>query len=460
MAVFYHKYEGFSIHIAKFGICFAFRQKHLKNCFGCDILPHGYFGKGMCFVTERKLLDKKYVYALVFLCAVIYFVSYVTRINYSAVLVEIMKSEDFTKTAASVPLTGLFIVYGIGQLISGFLGDKFSPEKIIFFGLLLTSTMNIALPFVHSTVLMTVIWSINGFAQALMWPPLVKILATNLTKEDYAKYIVYIAFGSSLGTIFVYAASPVVISLSNWKFVFFGAAAIAVIVSVIWMLFVFRIEKHGRDVDVNVPEDTNKDNLKKVSFTKPALILLGLIMLANIFQGLLRDGISTWMPTYMSDTFEFDSSSAIFTGVALPVATMIVSLFTATIYRKILKNEAKCTTLFFAVCTACCVVLCLANSSSPVISTVMLMTASAATHAINFMYTSISVAKFERFNKTSFVTGVINSSVYIGSAVSTYGIAAITTHFGWSGTMVTWLVCSAAGLAVAIVSIRPFKKQL
>mgnify|MGYP003303755188 CR=1 FL=1 len=45
------------------------------------------------------------------------------------------------------------------------------------------------------------------------------------------------------------------------------------------------------------------------------------------------------------------------------------------------------------------------------------------------MYTSIAVSKFERFGKTSFVTGAINSSVYIGSAVSTYGIAAINENF-------------------------------
>ncbi len=411
-------------------------------------------------MTVKKLKNQKYIFALVFMCAIIYFVSYVTRINYSAVLVEVMKSEGFTKTAASVPLTGLFIVYGIGQLISGFLGDKFSPEKIIFFGLLLTSAMNTALPFVHSTAVMTIIWSINGFAQALMWPPLVKILTKHLTKDDYAINIVYIHFGSSLGTIFVYAVSPVVISFSGWRYVFFGAASLAVIVAVVWRIIVFKIEDHAEYVTVNLPKiDTAKNN-GTTAFTAAALLLLGLIMFTNIFQGLLRDGITTWMPTYMSDTFGFDSSSAILTGVALPIATMIVSHFTATIYRKILKNEAKCTTLFFTVCTFCCVVLCLAGTKNPALSTAMLMTASAATHGINFIYTSIAVSKFERFNKTSFVTGAINSSVYIGSALSTYGIAAITTHFGWSGTMLTWLICSVIGLAVCIISVKPFKKQL
>ena len=415
----------------------------------------------MHIVTAKKLLNKKYVFALVFLCAVIYFVSYVTRINYSAVLVEIMKSEGYEKTAASVPLTGLFIVYGIGQLISGFLGDRFSSEKIIFTGLLLTATMNFLLPFAPNTIFMTIIWSINGFAQALMWPPLVKILARYMTKEAYSANIVYILLGSSIGTIFVYTVSPIVISLSgNWKYVFFGASAVAIIAAIVWIMTIFRFENLTQETQIAVTPSENANRNGSIPFTKMAILLLGIVMFTNIFQGLLRDGIATWMPTYMADSFGFSSSSAILTGVALPIATITISFFTATIYRKILKNEAKCTALFFAICTACCFVLCVSQNSSALLSTIMLMAANAATHAINFMYTAIVVAKFERFNKTSFVTGAINSSVYIGSAVSTYGIAAINESFGWSGTMITWLGCAVIGLVTAIVSIRPFKKQL
>lgn len=407
--------------------------------------------------TVKKLTTKKYIFALVFLCSVIYFVSYITRINYSAVLVEIMRSEGFEKTAASVPLTGLFIVYGVGQLISGYLGDKFSPEKIIFFGLLLTSGMNILLPLCGSTHLMTAVWCVNGFAQALMWPPLVKILSKLLTLDDYAKNIIYIHFGSGIGTIAVYVISPVIISNSSWKFVFFTAAAVAIIVAVVWILTIFRIEKNTQEVEIYVAA---KKVIGKSNFSKAAIALLSIIMVTNIFQGLLRDGISTWMPTYMADIFKFNSESAIFTGVALPIASLAISSVTATIYRKVLKNEAKCTSLFFVICTACCLTLCFAFDTNPALSTVMLMVANAATHAINFMYTSIAVSKFERFGKTSFVTGAINSSVYIGSALSTYGIAAITDRFDWGGTMITWFAASLIGLILCIISIKPFSKEV
>ena len=75
------------------------------------------------------------------------------------------------------------------------------------------------------------------------------------------------------------------------------------------------------------------------------------------------------------------------------------------------------------------------------------------------MYTTLVVPNFAHYGKTSFVTGLINSFAYIGSAVSTYGVALISKHFGWSGTMVSLLVVSVLGIVFALVSV-PYLKKL
>ncbi len=38
------------------------------------------------------------------------------------------------------------------------------------------------------------------------------------------------------------------------------------------------------------------------------------------------------------------------------------------------------------------------------------------------------------------ISGLLNSCTYIGSALSTYVIAVITDHFGWSATLLIWLM--------------------
>lgn len=408
-------------------------------------------------VTAKKLKKGKYVFLLIFICSLAYMVSYLTRYNYAAVMVDIIKSESFAKTEASFPLTAMFVVYGTVQLLSGYLGDKISPEYIVFAGLLGTAAANTALPFCPTPIHMTIVWGINGFFQSLMWPPIVKILTDYLTKDDYGKYIVYVLFGTGFGTIFVYSFTPVILNVASWREVFYIPALIAVIMAVIWIVYIKKIESHTEEVEIFVSE---KPDGHKVKFTGAAISLLVLIMLANVMQGFVRDGTANWMPTYMDDVFMLGSSLAILTGIALPIASKFVSLFTNTLHRRVLKNEAKTTSLFFAVCTVCCLVLTLAFKSNGVLSVAMLMLVNASSHAINFMYTTIAVSHFDRFGKASLTAGIMNSSVYVGSALSTYGIAFVEQKAGWSGVMLAWLITSALGLVICLASIKPFSKKL
>ena len=102
--------------------------------------------------------------------------------------------------------------------------------------------------------------------------------------------------------------------------------------------------------------------------------------------------------------------------------------------------------------------MCIVPEGSPILSILMLMVINGATHGINLMYTSMAVPHFARFGKTSLITGAINSTVYVGSAISMYGVALITERFGWSGTMFAWLIVALAGFALCLPAIRLFTK--
>ena len=75
-----------------------------------------------------KLTDDKKIRDFTLLLTFMYLVSYVTRINYGAVVSEIVQAEGILKSVASLAVTGSFITYGAGQLISGFMGDKIQPK--------------------------------------------------------------------------------------------------------------------------------------------------------------------------------------------------------------------------------------------------------------------------------------------------------------------------------------------
>ena len=80
------------------------------------------------------------------LLTAVYFVSYLTRVNYGAVVSEIVAVEGIRKSAASLALTGSAVTYGAGQLVSGCLGDRIEPRRMVCCGLCITIAMNLAVP--------------------------------------------------------------------------------------------------------------------------------------------------------------------------------------------------------------------------------------------------------------------------------------------------------------------------
>lgn len=153
-----------------------------------------------------------------------YLVSYITRINYGTVIAEMVVRTHFSKALLSMALTGSFVTYGVGQLISGKCGDRFQPKVLVFAGLLVTTAMNLLIPLCRTPYQMAAVWCVNGFAQAFMWPPIVRLMAALLTDEEYKRASVVVSWGSSVGTIVIYLAAPAIISLSSWKGVFLFSA--------------------------------------------------------------------------------------------------------------------------------------------------------------------------------------------------------------------------------------------
>ena len=93
-----------------------------------------------------KRSDRKQINRTIALFACVYMVSYMTRINLGAVLTAIVEDTGMTKTMLSVAVTGSSVAYGVGQIFSGFVGDRISPKKLVLLGLTVSAGMNLLIP--------------------------------------------------------------------------------------------------------------------------------------------------------------------------------------------------------------------------------------------------------------------------------------------------------------------------
>lgn len=395
----------------------------------------------------NKITEKKKVNQYIFLFMILYLISYVTRINYGAVISEIVRAESMLKSEVSLAVTGSFVTYGLGQLVSGFMGDKIQPKLLILAGLIVTVTMNLLIPMCSSPYAMLVIWCINGFAQAFMWPPLVKLMTYFFTEETYKKACMIVSWGSSFGTIIVYLAAPLCIALFNWRTVFFISAALGLVMAVIWSRMPVIIEM-----------ENSVDGEKNESGRIPWSMLIVLIMLAIVLQGSLRDGVTTWMPSYILETYNLSSSISILTAVILPIFSIVSFNITSIIYRRKLKNELICGGAMFAAGFAAALLLSIFAGSNAVLSILLSAVLTGCMHGVNLILICMIPPYFKKYGCVSFASGLFNSCTYVGSAVSAYGIAVFSENFGWQSTIVLWSVIALAGTLICFTMSGKWKK--
>lgn len=395
---------------------------------------------------------------LTLLCAAVYFCSYLTRLDYGAVMVEMVRAEGFSRVDASAALTGLFITYGFGQLISGYLGDRVKPQLLIFFGLIACGLMNLLIPFCPSPAWMTVVWSVNGLAQAMMWPPLVRIMSQHMTESEYKVATVHVSWGSSLGTIVIYLMIPLLLKVSSWRGVFYCAAAVGMGMAAFWMARYGRVERTLPLQEQAAPAEEPGDAGKSGGGLRALMPLLAIMMGVIICQGTLRDGITTWMPTYLADTYHMESGKSILTGVLLPLFGMVCYQIVLWMNRKLVKNELQCAAIIFGVGLVSLLALRLLHAHSFALSVLILAFAVASMHGVNLIMTCMTPKYLAGSDKISMISGLLNACTYIGSALSMYGVALIADRFGWTVTESLWCAVALLGTLCAAACVPKWGK--
>lgn len=396
---------------------------------------------------------------LAWILTMIYFASYVTRINFAAVIQEILTDLGYEKSALSIILVVLSITYGAGQIINGRIGDKIKPENLIFTGLILATAMNILFPFAsHSIPLMTVLWGINGFAQAMMWPPIVKILVASCDDAMYGYSVIRISWGSSFGTILVYLTAPLIIKIASWQVVFYASATIGLLSAITWGL----LKSHVGAPAAEKPDQAEKDSEKAdTRFRLPGGTVFPLILIALgiIFQGMLRDGVTSWMPTYLAENFSMDNSASILLTVSLAIFSIIIFSVAGWLYRKFFTNEVTCGAVIFAVATLSAIALfALFDFSGVIFAVLMMMLITGCMHGVNLMLITHVPKRFKKYGNISTISGAVNSCTYIGAAISTYGVAVLAETIGWRWTVGVWALIALAGTICCVIAMKPWKK--
>jgi OPA family glycerol-3-phosphate transporter-like MFS transporter len=234
----------------------------------------------------------------------------------------------------------------------------------------------------------------------------------------------------------------------------YASAILGGTVAVIWFFLKSRIV-------LDTPADSSGalQSSRKLKFSSAVIIPLAFIALGIIFQGMLRDGITSWTPTYLSEVFNYDAGDSIFYTVALAVFSIVCYTVIGEIYKRFFKNEVFCASLIFTVALLSCALLfAFFNVSGGVFTVAMLAVITGMMHGANLMLVSYVPKRFKIYGNISTVSGALNSCSYIGSAIFTYAVAVLSEKLQWRYTVGIWGIVAALGALCCIAAVPLWNK--
>lgn len=393
-----------------------------------------------------------------FFCCLVYFMSYMTRLNYAACLVEIQKTLGIGKDAAGLPVTACFISYAAGQLLFGYLGDKLRPQGMIALGLAGSAGCNFLVAFFPYIELIVPAWCVNGFFQSMLWPPLVRIMAEALSGEWYRRCCVLVSVSSSAATVAIYLIAPVFIRWADWRLLFFMAAAAGIVTAFVWIChtrLLATTQVSERDL---LGERKEREDPKTASAARLfALVPFIPILLAIILHGMLKDGIITWMPGYMTETFGMSTSGSILSAAVLPVCGVVSTLLSSLLLYR-MKNELSAGACLFGAGTLACLFMLPVYDLFPAVCILMMTVITGCMYGVNLMLISRVPGHFAGFGNVSTVSGVLNAATYVGSSLSTYIFGSVAERAGWQPVVAVWAAVALGGTLVLLAGKRKWRR--
>lgn len=417
-------------------------------------------GKAPVLPRKRKvIIDEKTILLLFGLCWMVYFTTYLGRLNYSSAMTDMIAAGVLSKSQGGSISMIFFFCYGGGQLINGFLGDRLSPRMMIFTGLAVSALCNLCMATVFFYPAMLLAWGVNGYAQSMIWPPIIHIFAEYLDKRNMVKCCVNITSTIAMGTLASYLLSAGMISIGGWKAVFYAAAVILCAVAFVWKTLFRRVERFaGRYGVEEAPQQEDAGTQAPAGAPSAGLIELILrsgllfILIPVIVHGVLKDGVTSWVPTFISETFHASPVLSILATTILPVVNLTGAYAADFMNKKVFHNEVKTSSFFFFVALSALCGLYFGGNFNMVFSIVMLSIITSSMLAINTLLINLVPLHYGKIGRSSTVSGFLNCTAYIGSAISTFTIGLMVERNGWSFTILSWVVITAAAFVLCVLS--------
>lgn len=393
-----------------------------------------------------------------FLCWLAYASTYVCRLNFSAAMPELQANAVFSETRIAAVSSVFFICYGIGQFVSGLIGDRADTRRLVFSGLLISALCNIGIFLIHTYTPLLLFWAANGIAQSMVWTPILKIASLNFDAPTREKFGIDMSTTVPIGTLLSYAVSLFTLLFLPWQYVFLTCGLYDLLISAVWL---FGTRRRFVSKENAPPVKAQKsDGTNGLGATFKAALSGGvlLMLIPIVIQGTLKDSVTQWVPAFFASTFGSNTSFSLLLTMLLPIVNVTGAYFAKAVHKK-LHSEIGTSMIFFIISILFLLILKLFGTKSMVLALISMAGVTNCMFAVNVMLITMVPLQFSKLGNVSTIGGLLNAVAYIGcGALNLLAGKLLETQNGWNSLFWMWIAIAVLAVAVSAVCIPMWKR--
>lgn len=401
---------------------------------------------------------------LIFIAWLVYTVSYFGKVNYSANITNIIEFYSVTRAEAGIAPTFFFFAYGFGQVFNGIMCKKYNIKWVIFFSLITSSVINGIIAVSSNFDIIKWLWLVNGFVLSVLWPSIVRLLTESLPQRHLVTSSIVMGTTVAVGTISIYGLSAIYSLFEKFKLSFFTASFSVAATAFFWLIIFKKAVKDaesekGAKEAAEVEEDAEKSNgtarasqeRNVCSSEKIFISTLYSLCFFAIIVNLIKDGLATWVPSILKETFFMSDALSILLTSVLLVMAVFGNVFALKVHKKIPDYVNHCAVMTATISLFVVFVIFGIFDESILLMLLGLIAVSFIASSLNSLVTTIYPLFIRQRGNSGMYAGIINGFCYLGSTISSYGLGIIADNYDWQYVFYTLLLACLLGLIVCLV---------
>lgn len=388
---------------------------------------------------------------------------YLCRKNITAALPLLAEAFDYSKTDLGKIGSVALIVYGIGKLINGPLGDKIGGRKIFLIGMIGAIAANLLFAAGNSLTWFIIVWSFGHYFLSMGWGGLAKTVGAWCPPEKNGTVMGFISINFQFGgVVATLLAGAIVAAGYSWQYVFIFPAEILAIVF-IWSFFASKAHPNAVYPDVEFPPASSKPiaeihredesieeehvNPIEVMKTLFSLKLFRILLVYSALTTILRSIFFFWTALLFTD-IGLNIKDAIFKSAMFPLAGCIGTIFIGWYTDHKVKdgNRARMMWYMLAGLTVSLIAMAIFSQGNNVNTTLIVTLTALSGFFLLGPYSMSSGAltlDIAGSRGAGTCTGLIDGIGYLSASASIYLSGWMSENYGWSSVFYLLVICSA-----------------